>query len=195
MTKNSSNLLFFGKTLWPKPRGVKETSGLRLRAERRRAGMSFALGRALGVSSSALSTLMGSLRSMGARAKNGKPTNKSMVRTRNGPTWPKGRQRDIDARWWQPLLPAMAAKVATALPGWGKSESGGKGRIRSLRRTHQIIWDHAKRIEGSLRNKLFASRKKIKERERTDAVLREYAEVLRSKAKLSVASAAPTLPL
>jgi len=117
-----------------------------------------------------------------------KPHSKSMVHTRNGPSWPKGTIKPNGGlRWWQPLLGALAAPVAAGtLPGGAHGQQSSRARKRSLVKTQQIMFHHARRIEGVARNMFFRAQKKAVENARADGYIREYAETLRAKALAAV---------
>lgn len=130
----------------------------------------------------AFSSLQGALRFGSKRA--WRPNRKTMAHTRNGPTWPKGTIKDLSNRWWQPVLPALAAPVASGvLPGGQHGQGSSRARKRSLQKQQQIIAHHARRIEGVLRNKFFREQQRAKERERTDRYIREYAEMLQAQSR------------
>jgi negative regulator of sigma E activity len=152
--------------------------------------MSSLLARSLaGTASSAFSSLQGALRHGSKRA--WKPTRKTMAHTRNGPTWPKGTIKDWAKRWWQPVLPVLAAAVAAGVtPGGAHGQGSSRARKRALQKQQQMMAHHARRMEGVARNKLFREQQLDRERERTNGYLQEYASMLRVKAGLT--NGAPT---
>lgn len=108
-----------------------------------------------------------------------------MAHTRNGPTWPKGTIKDLAKRWWQPVLPALAAPVASGVtPGGAHGQGSSRARKRALQKQQQIMAHHARRMEGVLRNKFFREQQLGRERDRTNRYLQEYASMLRGKAGL-----------
>ena len=136
--------------------------------------------------SSAFGQLHGALRTMKKRSKN-------MQYTRNGPSWGKGTIKDWSRRWWQPVLPALAAPVAAGIVP-GAEDSSSRQRKRALKKQQQIISMHARRIEGVKRNAAIREQKRAAEQGRVRDVLREYADMLRGSAVAGKGDPPPAPP-
>ena len=90
------------------------------------------------------------------------------------------RHMGFRTQWWQPVLPALASKVAADLPGRPSNR-----RKRLQQRKQQTIAMHARRLEGARRNRVIQELKNQAHKEKTMEVYRQYAEILRSEALAS----------
>ena len=96
---------------------------------------------------------------------------------------------DNNAQWWQPLLPALAAKK---YPHEHLNLTGSiQHRKEVMKRWQQSFWHAAIRKEGARRNKLFKQAKREREQEKVHAVYRQYGEILRQRALEQQAAAGP----
>ena len=86
--------------------------------------------------------------------------------------------------WWQPVLPALASKVAADLPGRPSTR-----RKKMQQRKQQTIAMHARRTEGARRNRVMQEQKDQASRAKTMDVYRRYADILRQEAQERPAAA------
>ena len=84
------------------------------------------------------------------------------------------RHMGFRTHWWQPVLPALASKVAADLPGRPSTR-----RKKMQQRKQQTIAMHARRTEGARRNRVIQELKDQANRAKTMDVYRQYAEILR----------------
>ena len=90
-----------------------------------------------------------------------------------GETEPPPQSLDHHAvRWWQPILPALAAEYAPFEDGWGRK------RKRQMRKKQQIIAMAARRQEGVRRNAVLGSQRQKVVRQKVREVYEKFARIL-----------------
>ena len=79
-------------------------------------------------------------------------------------------------RWWQPILPALAAEVAPLTDGRGRS------RKKFMQRKQQIVSMHARRKEGIKRNQVIRQQRLAESRQKVADVYEKFARILQREA-------------
>ena len=77
-----------------------------------------------------------------------------------------------NAVWWQPLLPALAPYLVPNTPGKGNRKK------KMQQKRAQTVTNHAIRIEGQRRSRIFSELKKLAHHEKVREVYRDYAAQL-----------------
>jgi hypothetical protein len=78
----------------------------------------------------------------------------------------------MSVRWWQRILPALAAEYAPLEDGWGR------GRKKQMKRKQQMIAMHARRQEGIRRQHVLRNQRQKVAREKVREVYEKFARIL-----------------